>query len=510
VGSLLVVVLLEASTPQNDHIIAAYLGSIIYFLFAFREKEENKYLALAALDIGLVAGASAKSFIYLPLAFFIAGYVLISKKTRFRNIAYFSASIVIAIVLFTLPAGYVENYRNFGHPLGTRELREFSFSGKPIEYIAQKGSKNLLRYGLDNLSLDGLPPLEIVRKTEAIIKALPRTIIEGLGIDLESGDLRTPFTYEKPAIFFSHEGWSSWGIFGFALIWIVVLLSLIGVIRSRDNRIMSFAAIMVILAMSFEGYYELHRGRFLISCAVFAVPTIGIMLRTKRKTIQAYVLLVVLLGCISAVSSVVLRPARPLVSASELVDEFPQISEFQFLPKSIFEMGRLAQVMANAWGLYPAYKAYDLLVPEDATVAVYLYGDNYYSYPLFGENLTREIIPINSFVEGFKEIPKDADYLLYLEGFPQASSRDLRLGSGLRLRRLPGADDDAIEYYEEALKLRPGHAPYHNRLGIEYAEKKMFDKAIEEFKEAVRLNPDESSYRSNLDKALELSNSTDE
>jgi 4-amino-4-deoxy-L-arabinose transferase-like glycosyltransferase len=515
VSALLVEWLLESSTTQDDMIVTAYFGSAIYFLFAYRGTGLKKYLALAALAVGLSFGTSAKASLSMPPLFLVGCYSLFSRET-FRNglkqLAYLAAALCLAVSLFALPAGYIENYRNFGNPLGpdvgSEQMKDITFTGKPIDYIAENGTKNLLRFGFQFLALDGLPPVGIVQGAQEIVMAVPRYIVDGLGIDLESSKaVLVPFQYKKAAIFFSNEDWSSWGVFGFSLIWLVVFLSAIGVFRAGDMRVLSYATILFTLAVAYTLPYEPHYTRYFVTCAVFAVPTVGAVLRSKRKFIRAYLLLVVLAGCISALSAVVLRPARPLVAMKDLSENCPVIRQFEFLPVSVFEMDRVAQMTTNAWGLYPPIRAFDGLVPEDATVAVFLPGGKY-EYPLFGEHLTRRIVPINPFVGGFKAIPENSDYLLYAEGFPAASPDDVDLGEGWHLRQLSGDGTQAIEQLKAAVRSHPENASYHNRLGIAYGQKGLFDEAIEEFKTAIRLAPAEPSYRSNLDKATLMKNSS--
>ena len=520
VSSLLIVWLLESNTNQNDMITAAFAGTAIYFLFSFKETRKSRDLTFAAFGIGLSLSISAKTLLSLPSIFLVACYVLFRNNFR-RNAAYFMLSLLLAVALFALPAGYIENYQRFGNPLGpeggghvyfgmVEDEEEDETTEKYIDYVMQNGTKNLLRLSFEFLRLEGLPPVDFVLKVKSMIRTLPRALVDWLGIDLESPDaVIKPFRYQKPFIFFSHEDWSSWGPLGFSLVWIIVFLSAIGIIKSGKMKILSYAAILFILVIAFGLSYEPHYGRYFVTGAVFAVPPAAVAFGSKRKIIRVYLTFVVLLACITAVSAIVLRPARPPVSMKDLAEKFPVVKKFEFLRRSIFEMERVAQLTTNNRAYYEAIKMYDLLVPDNATVAVFLYGDTY-EYPLFGKNLTRTIIPVNPYVEGFKGIPDNADYLLYARGFPYASSNDLYLGANWYLRRLSVARDDAVEYFNAALKFRPGHAPYRNRLGIEYAKKKMYDKAIEEFKEAVRLNPDESSYRFNLDKALRFKNSTHE
>jgi hypothetical protein len=100
-------------------------------------------------------------------------------------------------------------------------------------------------------------------------------------------------------------------------------------------------------------------------------------------------------------------------------------------------MDRLGQLIRNTPPEYhEAIRKFDQVVPKDATVATYLYVDSF-EYPLFGERLTRTIIPINSYDKGLLPIPDDAEYLLYVESFPCANfQEDIHLGADWYLRKL--------------------------------------------------------------------------
>ena len=427
VSALLVGWLLESITTQNDMLVAAYTGAVIYFLFAFRETGQRKYLALAALGIGLSFGASAKSFFPLPSVLIVAGYVLMSVDTlreRLRSLGYLAASVIFAASLFSLPAGYVDNLQNFGNPIGPEEITRYSFEGKPLAHVMENGAKNVLRFGFEFLSFDGLLPFDVVYEAQKMITAAPKSLMSSLGVDLESPEwVIKPFRYLKPR--FASEDWHTWGVFGFALIWVVVLLSAIGVIKSRDVKILSYASIACIFTVAFAGYYEPHLVRYFVACAVFAAPTAAVALKYDNRAIRSYVLLVVVVGCLSALSAVILRGNRPPFS----------IAYEDINLRSVFAMDRVGQLTTSNRGLYRAIKNFDRLVPEDATVAVFLYEDTF-EYPLFGEDLSRTIIPINPFVGGFRAIPAGADFLLYAAGFPDASRHDLHLGADWYLRKL--------------------------------------------------------------------------
>jgi hypothetical protein len=104
--------------------------------------------------------------------------------------------------------------------------------------------------------------------------------------------------------------------------------------------------------------------------------------------------------------------------------------------RSIFTMNRLEQITSNRSDYYKPLAEFERLVPGNATVAVFLHLDSY-EYPLFGEYLTRTIIPINSYFKGPQPIPSNADYLLYTKNeYHCPTANDLYLGADWYLRKL--------------------------------------------------------------------------
>ncbi|MGA1871724.1 MAG: hypothetical protein ACMUJM_24615 [bacterium] len=61
-----------------------------------------------------------------------------------RDFSILVGCILLAVCIFGLPVGYLENYRHFGHPIGPQDVRKaHSFEGESIDYIARNGTKNL-------------------------------------------------------------------------------------------------------------------------------------------------------------------------------------------------------------------------------------------------------------------------------------------------------------------------------------------------------------------------------
>ncbi len=73
-----------------------------------------------------------------------------------------------------------------------------------------------------------------------------------------------------------------------------------------------------------------------------------------------------------------------------------------------------------------------------------------------------------------------------------------------------GQIDEAISYFQEAVRLKPDYAEAHNNLGAALARKGQINEAISEYREALRLNPDFPDAHNNLGDALFKQGQNDE
>jgi len=430
VGSLLIDAVVQSTTTQNDLIIAAFFASTTYFLFAFRETRNWKYLWLAAIGIGLAVGTKASSFLVMPSIILISLAVTRTDDKPgiwLKNLSILCVSVIVALCIFAIPSGYVENYYLFGNPIGNRDVSSIhSFVGKPVGYIMRGGTYNILRFGFDFLSLDGLPQINLVNRSQYVLRFVPRQILSFFDVDLESLEATSfsSFDYDRPP----QERY--WGILGFGLIWIVVFLSLFRIIKHPDFFLLSLAVIIFLISQAYSSPYDASKGRFFSACMIFAVPLIGLTLLVNKPIFRAYLTIVVLLGCVSAVSATILK-ITPLSSVyPEKLDN-----------KLMFSMDRLEQLTFNNHTYYRPLVTFEFLVPADAKVAIFLYP-NTFEYPLYGRYLSRVIMPINSFFRGLQPIPADAQFLLYANGYPCALPQDKYLGEDWYLRKLTNENRD--------------------------------------------------------------------
>jgi len=62
--------------------------------------------------------------------------------------------------------------------------------------------------------------------------------------------------------------------------------------------------------------------------------------------------------------------------------------------------------------------------------------------------------------------------------------------------------EEAIDYFKEAIRIRPNYADAYNNLGAALFHAKMTEEAIDNFKEAIRIRPGFAAAQKNLETAL--------
>lgn len=423
--SIFVEVLLEAVTPQNDLLITTYVGIATYFLFAFKEQRSFKNILIAILSIGIGLGVKF-SYLTLLLSFALIALYTITDKKLFNKqlILLVLFSFIIVFGIFVLPSGYLQNYILFQNPLGPEDVLSHSFAGSSLKYILNDGSLNLIRYSMDSLSLDGLPGKTSYNQLRSallehnlvlpqenpfiqlqyVLKFVPIKIIELMNIPVESTSMYHFDLRKTPR---ADEDVANLGVLGFGLLWISIILLIFNVIKNPDARVLSFAAVLFFIVQCFAGRYDPWRGRYFIYSAEFAAPTIGCFIKSfeNKKIVRIYLLSVLFLGWISAIGATGIRQGPRIWTAFHTSD-------------------RLAQMSLN----YQVFKKFEELVPKNATVAVYFNKDSL-EYQLFGDKLTRTIIPAKPFRHETVPLSYNVEYLIYQRdtSFNQKSD-DIYLG----------------------------------------------------------------------------------
>jgi hypothetical protein len=451
--------LMQAITTETDIVLTAYLSVLLYMLFAYRSAvaqqtpSASRYLYLAGMAFGMAFGHKITFALLLPSVFVIMVYTVFlspSWQITFGRTWRLAAAIIVGVCLWTLPTGYLKNMEVFGHPIGppTALKHQSVERAGSFKNLIEQGSRNVVRYGYDHVNLDG------IRNTQAgvtINHAMrqPLVWLENalhMRLDEETDFSIQPFAFDRRFVYYNANPY--WGIFGFGLIFPLLLLVLVRYIRSTAHIFLGAALLIHFAALSYSAPYDPFKGRYFIETGLFGVTFLALVFLSPHLNVETpgrpiwkgYVGLITVLGCISALLCVFLN-ARALPFAWTAPDGRPY--------PSAFTADRIRQLTIGRPDTYIPYKRFDELVPENATVALGTINDDY-EYPLYGPHLSRRLIPINPFEQGLQPIPKSADYLFFDKSVIQPQPGDLRLGTDTTMRQIvtvPGED-----YYLRKLK----------------------------------------------------------
>lgn len=415
--------LLESTAAENDLILTAYTACAALLLMEFMRSSRARSLALAGASAALALGVKSSAALCLPALAVLAIFAVVQarKTARARVVPWLVALVLgfsLAVAAFDLPAGYMDNWRRFGNPVGPPSVvSSHSYAGaKPLE-AAKDGALNLLRYGFDFLSLDGLKLRPVGQFQEWARRPLvDACVIYGLFLDRPTGSRLAFSFYRKPE---AHEDFTYWGILGFGLLWVAVALAALGKTRSTPAIWFAWSALVFLFSQSFLASYDYWRGRYFITGGVFACPVVACVLAQAGRRFRSYAVALVLLGCLSAWSGFFIRNSFILRSGH-----------------SLLHPDRLRQMLADNPQLIKPFGEFDRLVPADATVAVAAPPDSC-EYALFEPKFQRRLLPINSFLRGELPIPPGAQYFMYKRDHPYQPGTDFNLGADWYLRKLP-------------------------------------------------------------------------
>lgn len=455
--------LMQAVTTETDIVLAAYLGCLLYFLFTYRVTREGRYLYLAALSFGVAYGHKVTFTLLLPSVFVVMIYTVFLQRGKEKNkanvtaninwsaISKLSISILICFCIWTLPTGYLKNIEVFGHPIGPptslkHQSIERATSNGGYRNLFEQGSRNVVRYSYDFINLDGLRNIEIGQDANRIMRK-PLVWLEAklkMRLDETTEFTIQPFSFERRFEF--ANGNPYWGIFGFALVFPLLFLVVIGIIRSPAHWFLVIAVLLHFAALSYSAAYDPWKGRYFQETGIFGVLFLTLLFTHKYSleksgyswALKTYVGIITVLACISALLAVFLNVrCLPL-------DAFGR--------QSAFETERIEMMTFARPDITKAYQKFDQMVPDSATVALGTINDDF-EYPLYGKKLTRRLIPIRPFEQAIRPVPAGADYLFFAKNDTidlfKPRLTDIRLGTDTTMKGVivPGED-----YYLRKLK----------------------------------------------------------
>lgn len=450
--------LMQAITTETDIVLTAYLSVLLYMLFSYRASgtagaRDNRYLYLAGMAFGMAFGHKITFALLLPSVFVIMLYtVFLSPSlaiTTGRTLR-LAAAIVVGVCLWTLPTGYLKNIEVFGHPIGppTALKHQSVERAGSLGNLFEQGSRNVVRYAYDHINLDGIRNTKLGADINHVMRR-PLVVLEDklhMRLDEETDFSIQPFAFDRKFVFYNANPY--WGVLGVGLIFPLLLLVLVGIVRSTPHLFIGLALLLHFAALAYSAPYDPFKGRYFIETGLFGILFPALIFLDDRMSVakperlvwKGYVGLVVVLGCLSALLCVFLNTrALPFAWTA------PDGRSFA----SVFGTDRVRQMTIGRPDIYPPYKRFDAIVPDTATVALGTINDDY-EYPLYGPKLARRLIAINPFEQGVQPIPVEADYLFFAKSVIRPQPGDVRLGTDTTLRAgvvVPGED-----YYLRKLK----------------------------------------------------------
>ena len=400
---LLSIAWLQATTAQNDLLIAAELACSFYFLRRYLRSREAAFLVLTGVALGLAIGTKASALVALPAMAIAAG----PRAWRWKQ----AGVVLLASLPFVLPAGCLDNLRLYGNPLGRSTYEISVYHDRSLKFLAESSGRNFLRFSLDAFSLEQLPADPIFAPMLARAQAGTIRMLAKRGIDLaRTDDTRWGFFADR--LHRPDENLSYFGPFG--------LLCLAGTIAAcfrREIRWLGAGFLAFCLLQCVAGPYDFTRGRLFFSGAAIVLPAAAVWIGGWGRSGRRWAMLFVLIAAAEIAPAAIFR------------------NNCFFFPKdgrpAFWQEDRIQQ-MTGYHPSYPAQRAFADRVPAGARVGVAIDG---YEYPLFGPRLGRHLVPVLARFNANQPLPADLDWLLF--GNSGASRPgDVALGAGWFLRRL--------------------------------------------------------------------------
>jgi hypothetical protein len=325
--------ILQASTTQNDLVVAFWLVCFICFGLAMVEKGSKHrwiYTAATGLSLGLAILTKATAYIFaLPFCLWIGWRVL-----RAHGTAGMAAGVLLTVLAVALNIGhYARNVQMFGSPLGVMcESPDGTRKYTNDAYGARALASSMLRNAALELTLPG-------GRFNAGVEAGSRRLHSWIGADVD--DPRTTFTGTQFRL--SGEGWNSEDRAASTLHFLLALAAatVILVWRQPYGRVQK-AYVLAVLAAAVLFCWQLrwqewHCRLHLVLLVLASVP-IGLVLERQMRAFSRAAILAVL--CTLAFPFLIYHKLHPITGEW-----------------SIFTANRTAQYFASIPGSGDAYQS---------------------------------------------------------------------------------------------------------------------------------------------------------
>ncbi len=362
-------VMLQASSTQNDHVVTAFSIIGIYGLYLGIRESNRPALLLSGLAIGMGIGTKLTIAFLLPGLALAALLIWLKEPRRlFAPMVRWAIYSIIGFLLFGLYS-YAVNILAYGHILGQAE-------NDPTTRI-EIGRLQLLvnntgAYAYQFVDFAGLP----ARLAIPLAEAKTDLLRQFTGSD-------QPFQFPLPDEnrgHLIHEDYSWFGIIGFTVFLPGLVYGLVQGIRQRDPYLIGLVVMAVgfFLVHAFALLWSPYRGRYHIMMIAVAAPLTIWLLQSRHRWMVGLRWLAAGVAVLSTAVVLTRNPLKPLIG--------PEATAIENLDRNGLYMEWYHQHIGNL-------AEFDRQTPPDATIRM-VERPFPFIYPFWGESLSRDILPI--------------------------------------------------------------------------------------------------------------------
>ena len=404
-------VALQSTTTQTDLITTVYFILAVYFLFLGLQTKENPLLTLSAISIGIGLGVKKSYFLLLLVLVIMAILAAVQfGKRSYKQLFVWLLNLVIGISLFGA-YNYVVNWRIWGSPFGLPAYVDNLLQTSQPQHAAPKIMANLSRGDPQIANRDELFPgrdifLELAYNTPRLIyqaldtSGLPRPVdgyahkvkmrlvgafFHWIGFDEIEG---VAYTAPGHTFSFSDKNINEESHAWFGPLSVLLLFPALMIETRRGFRTHSYlllapgVAILFFLPMEIilRPGWDPFQGRYFAPLVALASPLMAYWFKEKDTILHEW-----LIGGLAVVIlfvTLLYNPSKPTLG--KFAEEF-----------HVWDNDRIFVQTIQRKKERELYYMVERLVPTDSTLGYYI-PFFILEYPLFGENLTRRLVPVVS------------------------------------------------------------------------------------------------------------------
>ena len=407
-------VALQSTTTQTDLMTAVFFLPAVYFLILGVKENRYSFLTLSAISVGLGIGVKKSYFLLLPVLAVIALLLILQFGRRtWKPLVIWSVNLLIAVALLGSYI-YVINWKYFGDPFGSPnyidtmidipQTRNHSPERFGLARVSRHSADsvysaddpvlnrdifhevvyNVPRLFYQALDTSGLPrPLD--GYSHKIKMRLARAFFQGLGFEEIEGTAYTapghPFSFTQKNINEESHAW--YGPLSVLLIFPALLTqSWLGLRRRSYLLLIPGIALLIFLPLEIilRPGWDPFQGRYFAPLAALCAPLMAVWFREKGSSI--YEGLIVILAVVIISVTMLYNPSKPTLG--KYADDFHVWNNDRIFIQTI-------QRKDNR----DVYYIVEKYVPADATLGYYI-PFFILDYPLFGERLSRRLVPFST------------------------------------------------------------------------------------------------------------------